>query len=185
MQHTENMSPVLVLLANIPRFMGSQQLMSMKKKGRSSMNREIITISINRIKLKCCKNPSSSYSLFFESIQFLLWFESIIATDSYDERVKYACRKLRRPSKYKETGYLECDSFERATRSSITCLYKRKKRKKTRIKTYKRKEKRHEFISSKQLNRPLLGAYEFVIIGALVLVCLSVIFAAAREKVFK
>ena len=146
MQHTENMSPVLVLLANIPRFMGSQQLMSMKKKGRSSMNREIITISINRIKLKCCKNPSSSYSLFFESIQFLLWFESIIATDSYDERVKYACRKLRRPSKYKETGYLECDSFERATRSSITCLYKRKKEKNSNQNLQEKREKTWVYI---------------------------------------
>ena len=51
-------------------------------------------------------------------------------------------------------------------------------------KTYKQ-PMMHEFISSKQLNMPLLGAYEFVIIGALVLVCLSAIFAAAREKVFK
>ena len=51
-------------------------------------------------------------------------------------------------------------------------------------KTYKQ-PMMHEFISSKQLNMPLLGAYEFVITGAPVVACVSAILAAAREEVFK
>ena len=51
-------------------------------------------------------------------------------------------------------------------------------------KTYKQ-PMMHEFISSKQLNMPLLGAYEFVITVAPVVACVSAILAAAREEVFK
>ena len=45
----------------------------------------------------------------------------------------------------------------------------------------------HESISSKQLNMPLLGSYEFVITGTptvvVVVVFVSAILAAAREEV--
>ena len=66
----------------------------------------------------------------------------------------------------RDTGYLERDAFERRP-SPFRSRSKRKKKETNsndHIKTYI-KPSRHEFISSKQLNTPLLAPYEFVIAG--------------------
>ena len=89
---------------------------------------------------------------------------------------------------YRDTGYLERDAFERATPVSIT----RREKKEKKLESYKTytKPSKHEFISSKQLNMPLLVAYEFVIAGTLTVVIVGVVFVSAilvqpREKRFK
>ena len=125
MQHTVNMLPVLVLLANIPRFTGSQ--LAVKKEGRL----------IN----------------------------------------------ARRTHTTRGWMYVDDQNLKRRRIFRTRLIWKgREKIEKIRIKTYQ-KPRRHEFISSKQLNRPLSGAYEFVITGAPVVVCLSAILAAVRYEV--
>ena len=90
----------------------------------------------------------------------------------------------------RDTGYLERDAFERRP-SPFRSRSKRKKKRKIRtiIKTYTRPS-RHEFISSKQLNTPLLAPYEFVIAGTpsamfVVGVFVSAILVQPREKRLK
>ena len=84
---------------------------------------------------------------------------------------------------YRDTGYLERYAFERATPSSIT----RREKKEKKLESKPTSKSMHEFISSKQLNMPLLGSYEFVITGTptvvVVVVFVSAILAAAREEV--
>ena len=92
----------------------------------------------------------------------------------------------------RDTGYLERDAFERrAIPVSIPLVVERKKKRqiRTTIKTYMQPS-RHEFISSKQLNTPLLAPYEFVIAGTpsamfVVGVFVSAILVQPREKRLK
>jgi len=122
----------------------------------------------------------------------LFWIHSIVALvrEHHHNRLtrregKICSSKVKKTIEAcRDTGYLERDAFERAIPVSIPLEEKKKRKIRTIIKTYTRPS-RHEFISSKQLNMPLLGAYEFVITGAPVVACVSAIFTCCKSAVVR